>query len=303
MTSTEAGLTADAVRDVVRLQLGTLPTSVRRLPSFVGNQNFLVQTARTDYVLKAAPTEAVATEAWVCDRARATGVPAPEIVAVDLGRRTLPWPYIFMVAVPGRSLTSGGNERIVEAGRLLRAIHDINLDGYGPLSRTDTRDGVPRGPYDSWADFFSATVGALDHLVDQGLLDDQLADRLRTAVHDHHTLVAEVQRSVLLHGDLCPDHIFVANGHVSGIIDWGQAAAGDPLFDLATWANAAPLDALIYGYESDADPELHLKIAFYRVASALQVIVDKNSATASWYPGLLQGTRNALDDLEEATRI
>jgi aminoglycoside phosphotransferase (APT) family kinase protein len=301
MTSTEAGLTPDAVRDVVRFQLGTVPTSVRRLPSFVGNQNFLVQTARRDYVLKAAPSEAVATEAWLCDRVRAAGVPAPEIVVVDLGRRILPWPYILMVAVPGRSLTSGGHERIVEAGRLLRAIHDINLDGYGPLSQTVTREGGPRGLYDSWAEFLSVMVGALDRLVGQGLLDDQLTDRLRTAVHDHHAMVAGVQRSALLHGDLCPDHIFAAHGHVSGIIDWGQAAAGDPLFDLATWANAAPLDALIHGYQPDADPELHLKIAFYRVASALQVIVDENSATTSWYPGLLQGTRNALDLLDQAT--
>lgn len=301
MASTDAWLTPDAVRDVVRFQLGTVPTSVRRLPSSVGNQNFLVLTAGRDYVLKAAPTEAVATEAWVCKQVRAVGVPAPEIVVVDLDRRILPWPYVLMVAVPGRSLTSGCNQRIVEAGRLLRAAHDINVDGYGPLSQTDARGGVPRGPYDSWAEFLSVMLGALDHLVGQGLLDNQLADRLRTAVHDHHTLVAGVQRSALLHGDLCPDHIFAAHGHVSGIIDWGQATAGDPLFDLATWANAAPLDALIHGYQPGADPELHLKIAFYRVASALQVIADENSITASWYPGLLQGTRNALDLLDQAT--
>lgn len=36
----------------------------------------------------------------------------------------------------------------------------------------------------------------------------------------------------LVHADLHGDHIFVRDGHLAGIIDWGDALCGDPYYDL-----------------------------------------------------------------------
>ena len=36
----------------------------------------------------------------------------------------------------------------------------------------------------------------------------------------------------LVHADLHGDHIFVRDGHLAGIIDWGDAVCGDPYYDL-----------------------------------------------------------------------
>ena len=36
----------------------------------------------------------------------------------------------------------------------------------------------------------------------------------------------------LVHADLHGDHIFVQDGHLAGIIDWGDALCGDPYYDL-----------------------------------------------------------------------
>ena len=37
---------------------------------------------------------------------------------------------------------------------------------------------------------------------------------------------------VLVHGDLCASHVFVADGTLSAIIDWGDALCADPHYEL-----------------------------------------------------------------------
>ena len=38
-------------------------------------------------------------------------------------------------------------------------------------------------------------------------------------------------RRTLIHGDLGAEHVFVDAGRITGIIDWGDAAIGDPALD------------------------------------------------------------------------
>ena len=61
-----------------------------------------------------------------------------------------------------------------------------------------------------------------------------------------------------IHGDLQITHVFVEDDEVTGIIDWSEAAPGDPLFDLATLtlAHEEHLDDLVAGYGADVDRDL-----------------------------------------------
>lgn len=74
-----------------------------------------------------------------------------------------------------------------------------------------------------------------------------------------HRLVAERPDPVqpcLIHGDYALDNILVSDGKVTGVIDWGWAACGDPRFDLAiathrkpeAFGGAADFDAFYDGY-------------------------------------------------------
>ena len=66
----------------------------------------------------------------------------------------------------------------------------------------------------------------------------------------------------LVHADLHADHIFVRDGHLAGIIDWGDALCGDPDYDLpalffGTFGGSKPLlraflDA--YGWPAGSAP-------------------------------------------------
>jgi aminoglycoside 2''-phosphotransferase len=45
----------------------------------------------------------------------------------------------------------------------------------------------------------------------------------------------------LTHGDIGPEHVLVTvSGDLAGVIDWGDAAVGDPMFDLAWILHAMP---------------------------------------------------------------
>jgi hypothetical protein len=43
----------------------------------------------------------------------------------------------------------------------------------------------------------------------------------------------QVGRAIICHNDIAPYNVVAADGHLAGIIDWDQAAPGDPLSDLA----------------------------------------------------------------------
>jgi aminoglycoside phosphotransferase (APT) family kinase protein len=65
-------------------------------------------------------------------------------------------------------------------------------------------------------------------IVDESLDEGRIRDVLEAAWP-----LPQRNRPVLLHGDFWPGNILWKNGRLAGIIDWGDAALGDPLADLA----------------------------------------------------------------------
>jgi aminoglycoside phosphotransferase (APT) family kinase protein len=80
--------------------------------------------------------------------------------------------------------------------------------------------------------------------------------RAREALRSRLPL-AEKNRSVLLHGDFWPGNTLWKDGRLVAVIDWEDAATGDPLADVANarlellWAQGAEaMDAFTHRYES-----------------------------------------------------
>jgi aminoglycoside phosphotransferase (APT) family kinase protein len=82
---------------------------------------------------------------------------------------------------------------------------------------------------------------------------------------------------------LHPRHIFAANGTVTGVIDWGDAIAGDPLYDFGRLLQAGFLERdLTHGlrlvtearaaYEDTTPPDLTSRVAIYAIAFVLRAI-------------------------------
>ena len=124
------------------------------------------------------------------------------------------------------------------AGAAIRALHEA------PLPSRPGRDVA-----------YLAT--RLEHesawLVANGILPADVVDRNRRRAE----AVLQPWTPAFIHGDLHTAHVFVDGDELSGIIDWSEAAQGDPLYDLAslTIAHHENLDDLLAGYGAPVDRE------------------------------------------------
>lgn len=196
------------------------------------------------------------TEAWAYARCAELGVPAPEVIATSADPEC-----ILVTALPGRSLWEvAAAHAWPTAGADLRRLHEIQLEGYGPLR---WNGGKPCGTTDSWSPWVTfAYEDGLTQLAAAGCISAsetaEWEERIRAAL----PTIRGRTDARLLHGDLEGGHIFVtSDGVYAGIIDWGLAQAGDPLWDIARvalWDGPAARAALIDGYGgiSAADREL-----------------------------------------------
>lgn len=258
--------------------LGDRVVGVERLAGYVGNQDFMVHTTGSgDYVLKAAghPGE-LAAEAWASEQVRPLGVPVPEVVALEAEASTLPLPFLLTRRLAGAELGKGPHPLLVTVGERLRAVHSVTLDGYGFLKQP---------AYGSWTEFTGEAQACLDELVDGDVVTVELAAAIDGMLHERTGLLAYDKTGVLLHGDLKPPHIFADEGRLTGIIDWGDALAGDPLYDIARFSlvGKAELDLLLTGYGLALTPELEATLAAYRIVRMTTTLRDEFRNDGDWF--------------------
>lgn len=132
------------------------------------------------------------------------------------------------------------------------------------------------GPSASWATWLRATVEELH------VLPELLAARVRELLPSFVAGVADV-KPVLLHGDLHLRHLYADGEELTGILDWGDAMYGDPLFDVARLTLAGPeaTTAFLAGYGDVAAPARTL--AMYRVLWSLSALQAEHRAGGDWF--------------------
>ena len=121
----------------------------------------------------------------------------------------------------------------------LRGADTTNSEGFGGW----VKDG--EGSYDSWSEFLTVLGDDIEDPRGQGrqqalrdsLLGDDSFEEGRRVIRE---LVGDpVPRSVI-HGDLLYRNAMFEGGRMTGLFDWGCAAYGDPLYDVAWFEFWAP---------------------------------------------------------------
>jgi aminoglycoside phosphotransferase len=171
-----------------------------------------------------------------------------EVEAMDLAPLPTPevlWrnpPVLALAALPGTALGHLGEPSTAPpaawaaVGAAIRTLHDAPL---------------PPWPGKSLDDIVSHLDSECEWLVTNGVLPADVVTRNRG--------IAEAAlrpcTPVFIHGDLQVDHVFLAGGQITGVIDWSEAAPGDALFDLAilTLGHREHLGGVIAGYGTDVD--------------------------------------------------
>jgi aminoglycoside phosphotransferase (APT) family kinase protein len=118
--------------------------------------------------------------------------------------------------VPGSALDAPSADQGRRLGAFLRALHDVPVDGAVAHGLPDP--ATTRG----WRD---RSVARFEAEVAPRLPDDR---RLRAALDR----LREAPADAVVHGDLRAEHVLAADGEITGVIDWGDARAGDPAKDL-----------------------------------------------------------------------
>ncbi len=199
-------------------------------------------------------------EAWVLGECASRGIPAPRVhalrrVEVEGEQRSI----IVMEKLPGERLCDVNRaeldlRRVLgEVGEWLAELHSIPVHGFGKL------DGSGVGYRATIDDWLADSLTTVTHVFEEagrsvGLDAATIRGWLREIVD---SLRAEPPRVALIHNDLLANHVLVHDGHLSGIIDFGEVASEPAAIDFARWdfneGERFPVEWIQAGYR---DPSL-----------------------------------------------
>jgi Ser/Thr protein kinase RdoA (MazF antagonist) len=278
-----------ARRVLARLSPPAQPVAVRRLTGggFSG-AIFLVDTASGPaLVIKVYPNEPwwrMAKEAYVAGLlSRAPAILAPRFLSADDTRELLPFRYAVMTRLEGERLAlcepqmSEDELPAVwrEVGAQMRLIHDMPMEAYGYIAdgrltaRADSNRDYMDGMWRAKLEQFRALDG-----------DESLAVAMETRWRGRLELLDLCPAPKLCHYDIHPGNLMAARDEagwrLSGVIDFEDSFAGDPLLDLAKCVHFARVGtavrwtSLLKGYGPIDNPAWDETVELYRLYQAVE---------------------------------
>jgi Ser/Thr protein kinase RdoA (MazF antagonist) len=289
-------LAAEQAARVGQVLLGVDVAGARQLSAFAGDQVFELRIGDgVAYLKLAMDREAhrdIPREVAVLDFVRARGVPVPAVVACDQGGAVAGVPSVVLADVGGDPLT--GTEPVFrQVGAHLRRLHDNVAIGFGAV---DAANGLV-GDDATWRQTLEGPAVALLPAVEAGLVDAGLLTRAKSAIDRFGPVLDGLECARLIHGDFTPRHVYADGSRITGIIDWGDAMAGDPAYDFGRLLHSGILNGGIelgrslvaaalssYGDPPWLSDPLDLNILFYAAMFVLSSMGAEFSAGAPWPP-------------------
>ncbi|WP_407170318.1 phosphotransferase family protein [Bradyrhizobium sp. ORS 111] len=225
----------------------------------------------------------MAKEVYVLGLLRDIGPAVPRILLADDTRSVIDLNVVLMTKLDGTllgsrepSLTDAELFAVyAEMGACLRRINDVTLGSFGYIG--------PNGvwtPHASNRAYMSAQFDKkLAEFCTRGG-SETLAERLRTGIAARRHLLDAADMPRLCHYDFHAGNVLVTSDgapHLSGIVDFENATAGDPLMDVAkalyyfTPKDAPKRDGLLTGHGTRDRPDWEATIELYRLACTLEL--------------------------------
>jgi aminoglycoside phosphotransferase len=181
-------------------------------------------------------------------------IPVPVPRFADPARGVLAYPLLPGRPLLGRTPPAGAATQL---GRVLAELHTINLAAVDPAE--------PHGVKPTLVDLPVEAGDPRDWLVDL----TGPAELLQVL---HADPPPPTDERVLAHTDLGAEHLLAADGTLTGVIDWSDAAITDPALDFARpYRDFGPafLDATLRAYGHDS-PAFRRRITFFARCAALE---------------------------------
>jgi aminoglycoside phosphotransferase (APT) family kinase protein len=183
-------------------------------------------------------------DAWAGSALAEAGLPAVAVRHVDLSRTVVPFDFQISDECAGQTLDRFNEDEprmrrlLRQLGRFAAETHGLALDGFGLLDARPLAAGTgpPRGIWTTWDQFVRRNLET--HVADCARAGDVSTAEAETilAAFERHADCLRIAGGVLLHGDLGSHNVMTDGDRLLGLIDWEDALAGDPVFDVASWA-------------------------------------------------------------------
>ncbi len=273
------------LEDAVRRATGETDVDWQRIVGGETNEVYVASLPSGDELIVRASRRGAAcrfeSERWAVSAAASVGVPVPTILLVE---RTSDEAGELALCVERRLAGHGISEvddpverrRLTAlAGEVTARLHTIEMTACGWVRP----DGTAPAPSWERVMHLGASPDELDALCAQASEHDISPVWVRAAADEldrHDELLAPITPR-LLHGDLSPNHVLTDGEQITGLLDFEQAFAGDPAFELVRWDyfyEMAPVAWFLEGYErvSDLGPDAALRIRLGRLRLHLAVI-------------------------------
>jgi aminoglycoside phosphotransferase (APT) family kinase protein len=181
-------------------------------------------------------------EAWVVPLARAAGVRSPELLVADTSRALVDAPYTIYERATGELLGHLANNPAEfmptyrELGREMALMHTIEIpEQLRPrLHKT----------------FTYVDDAKVEKTLECGKIDEVEAREIHKWIARLNELIEDRSRRAFLHQDIHPWNMFVdpKTKELTAIIDWGDAAWGDPAGEFSSMPLIA-MPEMFAGYE------------------------------------------------------
>lgn len=159
---------------------------------------------------------------WLPILAPRLPLPVPTPVFVGTPNDMFPWPWTLVPWIPGDRLGQSSDVDLescaADLGRFLVALHSPAP----PEAPTNPFRGVPLGDR---ASAIEERVHQLRSEVDAAAALEVWGDAMAAPPH--------TDAGVWIHGDFHPANLLVREGRISGVLDFGDIASGDPATDLS----------------------------------------------------------------------
>jgi len=124
---------------------------------------------------------------------------------------------------------------VIEMGKTMARLHKIKVNGFGPFSNEQAKNGNLNGMHKSLKDSINAGLEEnLDRLVTYDILTKEVSEKIKELFEDNKLLNVEV--SVLIHNDFADWNLLTDGNTITGIIDWDECIAGNPIQEIACWS-------------------------------------------------------------------
>ena len=177
--------------------------------------------------------------------AKRMGVPTFDTYFIDDSQTKFSFAFMIMEALPGKTLQeftrTGSMEHekklIKETGKYVALIHQVHPKGFGFFDNQKAKlDGILQGQYEQFKDHIYAALDEdLSFLIEYHVLTKDQSLMIQR-IFDKNQPLMNCKKPSLIHNDIADWNLLSDGKHITGIIDWDECFAGDPVMDFSAYS-------------------------------------------------------------------